>query len=116
MFSRTSLFVEKVSILSYDVTFSYFSHSFIVRREGRNHDRKAVCTGVQEFTSVTINGNEITLSSSGRILPAATLSMNNFYNILANSMKLHEFFRNLTENNLMWSVGVHCHVTLVTNF
>ena len=37
----------------------------------------------------------------GQILPAATLDVNNFFNIKANAMKLGDFFQNLSGNNLI---------------
>ena len=37
----------------------------------------------------------------GGILPAATLDVNNFFNIKANATKLGDFFQNLPRNNLI---------------
>ena len=37
----------------------------------------------------------------GRILPAATLDVINFFNIKANATKLGDFFQNLSGNNLI---------------
>ena len=42
----------------------------------------------------------------GQILPAATLNLNNFFNICANPMKLQELFGYLSGKNLMLLVGV----------
>ena len=42
----------------------------------------------------------------GRIMPAATLNLNNVYNILENALRLIDFFRKLSGNNLMPSVTV----------
>ena len=43
-----------------------------------------------------------------RILPAATLNLNNFCNIWANTKILQDFFcRNWSGKNLMWSVSVN---------
>ena len=37
----------------------------------------------------------------GRILPVATLDVNNFFNIKASVTKLSDFFQNLSGNNLI---------------
>ena len=43
----------------------------------------------------------------GRDSAAATLKLNNFFNICANTMKVQDFFfGNLPRNNLMWSFSV----------
>ena len=34
-------------------------------------------------------------------MPAASLDVNNFFNVKANSTKLGDFFQNLSGNNLM---------------
>ena len=43
----------------------------------------------------------------GRILPTATLDVNNFFNIKANATKFGDFFQNLSRNNLIWHVTAH---------
>ena len=42
-----------------------------------------------------------------RIVPAATLDVNNFFNIEGNATKVGDFFQNLTGNNLIWHVTAH---------
>ena len=50
-----------------------------------------------------INLNILTLfrPGGGRIPPAATLDVNNFFNIKTNATKLGDFFQNLTGTNLI---------------
>ena len=43
----------------------------------------------------------------GEILPAATLNLNDHFNVCTDAMKIGEFFRSLSRKNLMWSVSVH---------
>ena len=42
----------------------------------------------------------------GGILAAATLNLNYLFNVWANALKLQDIFRNLADENLIWSVSV----------
>lgn len=70
------------------------------------HDKWQVLNTIK-FQLLILIVNPIFTGSEGQILPAATLNLNNFCNIWANAKKLQEFFRNLSEKNLMWSISVH---------
>ena len=46
-------------------------------------------------------------TGEGWILPAATMDVNNFFNVKANAAKLYEFFQNLSGNNLIRHFTFH---------
>ena len=72
------------------------------------HGTAVAFIGGQSHQKLTLRSSlTLYLDQEGRILLAATLNLNNIFDIRANDIKLQNILGNLSGKNFMWSVSVY---------